>query len=259
MFLAVWRRTHQRMADSNVIVGDRVRLRSTGKSHEAGRPEAVIEQVLPRTSILLRQNSFRKDLPAPIVANAQQMLIVASILQPRPKWGLIDRMLIAAESGGLKPIICLNKLDLAPEDSEVCEQAQSALTHYQTLGITTLQTSIQSNLGIEDLRQLLANRETVLAGHSGVGKSSLIRAIAPTLDIRIGEISTFNEKGRHTTTSARRYALPDNAIVLDTPGVKQFGLVNITPDSLLNYFPDVAEETAPPWRTESYERILESL
>lgn len=259
LYLAVWRRTHQRMSDSTVIVGDRVRFRPTGTTNEAGQPEASIELVLPRDTVLLRQDSFRKDRIAPIVANAAQMLIVVAILQPRPKWGLVDRMLIAAESGGLKPIICLNKIDLASDDPQVLEESTTILAHYQSLGTTTLQTSIKSGLGLDTLGQLLATGPTVLAGHSGVGKSSLINAIAPAIDIRIGDVSTFNEKGRHTTTSARRYELPGGAIVIDTPGVRQFGLVNVTPDSLLDFFPDVAEETAPDWRSESYERILESL
>lgn len=258
-YLAVWRRTHQRMSRAEVVVGDRVRIRPTGTTNEAGQPEASIELILPRETILLRQHSFRKDLTDPIVANAAQMLIVVAILQPRPKWGLVDRMLIAAQSGGLKPIICMNKVDLAAEEAEVLEEAAGILEHYGTMGVTTFQTSIESGAGLETLRQVLATGPTVLSGHSGVGKSSLIRAVAPSIDIRVGDVSTFNEKGRHTTTSARRYELPGGEIVIDTPGVRQFGLVNVTAETLLEFFPDVAEETAPEWRAESYERILESL
>ena len=102
---------------------------------------------------------------------------------------------------------------------------------------------------------------TVLAGHSGVGKSSLIRAVQPDLDLRIGEISRITEKGRHTTTSARRYPLRIGGAVIDTPGVKLFGLWNVTRENLSHYFPDVDAdaETAPRWRRESYQRILASL
>ena len=259
VYLAVGRRTRQRMSDSSAIVGDRVHFRPTGTTNEAHQPEASIEQILPRQTILLRQNSFRKDLPAPIVANAAQMLIVASILQPRPKWGLIDRMLIAAESGHLKPIICLNKIDLAAGQSELLGETAAILAHYQSLGISTLQTSIQTRQGLDALQQLLLPGPTVLAGHSGVGKSSLINTIAPAIDIRVGIVSAFNDKGRHTTTSARRYLLPSGATVIDTPGIKQFGLVNVSADSLLDFFPDVAADTAPPWRTQSYQNIFQSL
>jgi ribosome biogenesis GTPase len=100
---------------------------------------------------------------------------------------------------------------------------------------------------------------TVLAGHSGVGKSSLIRAVQPDLDLRIGAISGYNEKGRHTTTSARRYPLKIGGAVIDTPGVKLFGLWNVTRENLSDFFPDVAGGTAPQWRVESFQRIESSL
>jgi ribosome biogenesis GTPase len=108
------------------------------------------------------------------------------------------------------------------------------------------------------LRELLKDRTTVLAGHSGVGKSSVIRAIQPQLDIRVGEVSEYTAKGRHTTTSARRYVLDFGGAVVDTPGVKVFGLWGVTAQNLDEFFPDVAAHAAPQWRTESYERILES-
>jgi ribosome biogenesis GTPase len=255
-YLAVGRRTQQRGGHA-AIVGDLVRLRATGTSHESGLPEAVIEHVLPRQTLLGRQDSFHKERFDPIVANAQQMLIVASILQPRVKWGLVDRMLIAAEAGGLKPIVCVNKIDLAGDEERA--DVDAVLGHYATMGIQTLQSSVPQNRGMAELQQLLADRRTVLAGHSGVGKSSLIRGVAPDLDIRIGDVSTFNEKGRHTTTSSRRYPLPFGGYVIDTPGVRQFGLMNVTEESLIAFFPDVEEDTAPEWRQESYQRILESL
>ena len=112
---------------------------------------------------------------------------------------------------------------------------------------------------IDALRDLLRKKETVLAGHSGVGKSSLLRAVQPTLDIRVGEVSAFTQKGRHTTTSAQRHDLDVGGAVIDTPGVKLFGLWNVTRANVLEYFPDVEAGTAPEWRVASYERILESL
>jgi ribosome biogenesis GTPase len=137
--------------------------------------------------------------------------------------------------------------------------AQEALRHYSSLGIRTLQTSVPRGVGLEELREVLRGRTTVLAGHSGVGKSSLIRALEPTLDIRIGAISGYTGKGRHTTTSARRYALSFGGYVIDTPGVKLFGLWGLSEQNLLEYFPDVSGGSAPPWRQASYQRILQSL
>jgi ribosome biogenesis GTPase len=254
VWLCTKRKTMTKVAKSDMVVGDRVRFRESGTKDELGRPEAVIEQVLPRQTILTRAASFKGLDQHPIVANAEQMLIVVAVAQPRPKWGLVDRMIVAAQSGGLKPIVCLNKIDLQ-EDND----ADAVIEHYEWLGIPTLRTSADTRDGLDELRLTLKDRSTVLAGHSGVGKSSLIRAIQPHLDIRIGDVSEYTDKGRHTTTSARRYPLDFGGAVIDTPGVKQFGLWGITRDRLEELFPDVANGSAPKWRTESFERIAESL
>jgi len=257
LYLCVVRKTLSKSTDYSLVVGDFVRFRPIEVRDEQGRPEAVIEQILPRKTLLTRSDSFKQIEQHPIVANAGQMLIVASIQSPAVRWGLIDRMLIAAEGGGLKPIICLNKIDLAKPDEH--EAAQGVLNHYNNLGIQTLQTSVPADIGLNELRELLRDQNSVLAGHSGVGKSTLINAIQPQLDIRTGDISHFTDKGRHTTTSARRYALDFGGAVIDTPGVKMFGLWGITLDNLDDFFPDVAKGDAPPWRQESRQRIAESL
>ena len=139
-------------------------------------------------------------------------------------------------------------------------EADDVLNHYQSLSIRTLRTSTEGRAGLDELAQVLKDRATVLAGHSGVGKSSLINAIQPTLDIRIGDVSDATQKGRHTTTSARRYPLTFGGSVIDTPGVKVFGLWGVTTrEKLEEFFPDVANRSAPPWRQESFNRIVESM
>jgi ribosome biogenesis GTPase len=266
LFLCVVRKTLNRRSASAVLVGDRVRFRDLGLVDEQGRPQGVIEQVLPRDTLLTRADSFKGTEQHPIVANAQQMLIVASLHQPEVKWGLIDRMIIAAQGGKLRPIVCLNKIDLQPAAHDTQDTSEDgpidpdqALAHYQKLGISTLKTSVPRSLGLDELRALLHNRTTVLAGHSGVGKSTLINAIEPALQLRTGDISGYTGKGRHTTTSARRYPLSAGGAVIDTPGVKLFGLWGVTRDNLREYFHDLVDGNAPPWRQESYERIRESL
>ena len=258
-YLCVTRKTLNKVAETGIVVGDRVRFRESGTKDDLGRPEAVIEQVLPRDTVLTRSDSFKQIEQHPIVANADQMLIVASVANPQVKWGLIDRMLIAAQSGKLKPIVCLNKLDLRVEAGSEGPDPLEALKYYAQLGVATIRTSVERRSGLDELRAALTGRVTVLAGHSGVGKSTLINAIQPQLDLRVGEVSEFTAKGRHTTTSARRYPLDFGGAVIDTPGVKVFGLWDVTRENLDGFFPDVAAGTAPPWRRESFDRIAESL
>jgi ribosome biogenesis GTPase len=263
IYLCVLRKTLLKVGGSAAIVGDEVKFRAVESREEipgTATPEGVIEQILPRRTILTRADSFKAIDADPIVANADQVLIVASLAFPRVKWGLVDRMIIAAQAGGLVPVLCLNKIDAREQALKEWEFAEPALAHYASMAIQTLQTSVPENLGIDSVRDILRAKETVLAGHSGVGKSSLIRAIEPDLDIRVGEISRYTEKGRHTTTSARRYALSSvQGVVIDTPGVKLFGLWNVTRENLIDYFPDVVDDSAPAWRQESYERIESSL
>lgn len=282
-YLCVVRKTLSKVSHTSIVVGDRVRFLAVAEPEHAleaprgtpptdpsapARPrEAVIEQILPRRTVLTRADSFKGTEQHPIVANAGQMLIVASLRDPLVKWGLVDRMIVAARSGGLSPIVCLNKIDLAKSrpgagDGEVppdLAEARQALAHYRTLGVGTVEASVERQIGLDEIREILRGQTTVLAGHSGVGKSSLARAIQPSLDLRIGAISGYTGKGRHTTTSARRYVLDAGGAVVDTPGVKLFGLWGVTRENLPEFFPDVASGAAPEWRQASYDRILESL
>lgn len=260
--LCVVRKTLAKLFETGLVVGDVVRFRESGTRDEQNRPEGVIEQILPRRTLLTRSDSFKAIEQHPIVANADQMLIVASLWEPAVRWGLIDRMLVAARAGGLAGVVCLNKVDLR-EASDGARKAyaegREALAHYGTLGVRTLETSVPEARGIDELRDVLRDKTTVLSGHSGVGKSTLINAVQPALDLRTGAISGYTGKGRHTTTAARRYPLTFGGYVIDTPGVKLFGLWNLRRESLMDHFPDVAAGTAPEWRRESYGRILESL
>ena len=301
--LCTVRKTLARTSETQIIVGDSVRFLATGgtETDVAGRmmPEAVIEAILPRRTVLTRADSFKGREQHPVVANADAMLITVAYARPRPKWGLVDRMIVAARAGGLEPVICLNKMDLAevpdanapPADPEEYKDTLDDLLHslrrvaegepipigpsdgrwspadvldyYASLGIATVRTSVERQMGLADLRGVLRGRTTVLAGHSGVGKSSLIASIQPTLDLRVGPVSEASDKGMHTTTSGRRYPMhfPDGtrAAVVDTPGVKVFGLWDVGPEQLAGYFPDVEAGTAPAWREASYRRLLESI
>jgi ribosome biogenesis GTPase len=254
-----------------VCVGDRVRFAQTGGTARLTEsealdgtvrelPEGVIEAVEPRETILMRIDSFDARKLDPIVANADRFLIVVSMHNPYPRWGLVDRMLVAAESGGLVPIVVVNKADLRGQADDPAG-IEAAMAHYAALGIEILPTSVETGQGLAALGDLLAGYTTVLAGHSGVGKSSLVSAIDPAIDLRVGVVSETHSKGRHTTTSARRYKLSDprGGAVIDTPGIKVFGIANVGPDQLEGFFPDIADGTAPLWRQESFDRIRDSL
>lgn len=259
--LAIVPKTLQRTLETRIVVGDSVRF-NPSTAPEPGAPQATIEALLERKTILCRSDSFKAQHAWPIVANADQVLIVASIVKPRIKWGLIDRMIVATQSGRLAPIICLNKIDLADQETshDALDEARTRLAHYRTIGVESHETSVIDRIGLDALRARLSNRITILAGHSGVGKSSLINSICPSIDLKVGDVSIVTDKGRHTTTSARIYPLEGDAgEVIDTPGVKLFGLWNVDRTRLDELFSDVFDETAPAWRVESYRRIVESL
>lgn len=268
--VCVVRKTLQKVSDTRVVVGDLVRVR-LDSFHNAAigsgeadlrKPTGVVERIEPRRTVLTRADSFKAMDVHPIVANSDQMLIVTSIVRPEVRWGLIDRMIVAARLGGLVPLLCVNKVDLLGDPSDELADTRTKLAHYEALGVATVTSSATCRRGIDRLCELLRGKTTVLAGISGVGKSSLIRSIEPSLDLRVGEISDIHLKGKHTTTSARIFPVPalssgEVTELIDTPGVKLFGLWNLTPDRLDACFPDVLEGNAPEWRRASYERILE--
>ncbi len=261
VYRCTMRKTLARTSETAVVVGDLVTFRPQVQRNDAGTLHATIESVAARKSLLTRSDSFKAITAHPIVANADQMLIVISMFAPKPKWGLVDRMLAAALGGGLAPVIALTKTDLATPENQLATaalaEAREILTHYAGLGFASAEFSIRDDSSPGRLAALLADKTTVLAGHSGVGKSSLIRLVAPGLDIRVAEISVAHQKGKHTTTSARYYDLPQvSASVIDTPGVKLFGLWQVTEEVLERLFADMEAGTAPEWRQESYQRIV---
>jgi ribosome biogenesis GTPase len=193
-------------------------------------PEGVIEKVEPRHGVLTRASRRREHV---LVANVDQLVIVISLVQPDLKVHLIDRYLAAAEKGGLKPILCLNKADLADP-----VPLQPILGAYSQMGIPAMLTSARTGVGIIRLRELLRGRSTVFSGQSGVGKSSLLNAIQPGLELSVKEVSDVNQKGRHTTTFASLIKLDFGGWVVDTPGVRQLALWDTRPEEVEGYFPE---------------------
>jgi ribosome biogenesis GTPase len=212
-----------------VAVGDEVVVRETGSG------SGVVETVLPRRSILVRPDVFYSHLQQVIVANADQLLIVSSWREPAIWLELIDRYLIAAERNHLPATICVNKIDLA-EDRAACE---AALQPYRELGYSVILTSAVSGEGVAQLQAALQNRLSVLAGLSGVGKSSLLAAAQPGLQLRTRNVSEHSGEGRHTTTLATLIRLEAGGAVVDTPGIREFGLSGLHRPELAHYFPEI--------------------
>lgn len=218
----------ERGKDTLVAVGDYVWIVPEGARH------GKIERIEERHSVLSRQHPG-VSIPAEdvILANPDQVLVVFAIAEPEPHLRMLDRFLVIAEANELPAVICANKLDLAG-----AQRAQELFALYERIGYPVIYASAQTGEGIDDLRERLSGVVTVLSGPSGVGKSSLLNAIDPALNLQIGDISEVLNKGRHTTRAAQLFALPfgANTFVADTPGIRELGLYEIDARSLGFYF-----------------------
>ena len=218
-----------------VVVGDNVQVKIQGD-------QGVVETVLPRTSYLSRPYMPDKgkaiEKQQLIAANVDQLLIVASWHQPNIWPELIDKYLIVAQRNDLKALICVNKIDL----SDSIDEIKTFMQPYSDLDYKVILTSASDELGIKNLREKLTGKTTVLAGLSGVGKSSLINAIVPGLNIHaktVGQRGINRNQGRHTTTTSNWYSLPFDGSVIDTPGIREFALMGLYKSDLAEYYPEV--------------------
>lgn len=216
-----------------VAVGDQVRFVEAGPGH------GMIVEVLPRRSRLSRAMPVpgQRVFEQVIVANADQVVTVFAAASPTPKWGLLDRYLVTAEAAGLQSLIVITKTDLAAQNPDL----EANLETYRRIGYTIYAVSSVTGAGIPELRQALHGQMSVLVGKSGVGKTSLLNALQPGLGLRVkavgqGEVG----KGRHTTSHLQMFALDFGGRLVDTPGMREFGLWNITPDGLADLFPEMA-------------------
>jgi len=256
-----------------VVVGDRVRV--VGDTSGAEGSLARIVEVSPRTTTLRRTADDDDPVERVIVSNAEQLVVVTALADPEPRPRLIDRALVAAFDAGMQPLLCLTKADLA--------DPETLLATYRSLGVPYVVTHRGGSLMA--LRSLLQGKTSVLVGHSGVGKSTLVNALVPGTDRLVGHVNDVTGRGRHTSTNVVMLELPDlSGWIIDTPGIRSFGLAHVDPYRLIEAFPDldemtegcprgcthgadepecgldvaVAEGQADPERVESFRRLLAS-
>ncbi len=211
-----------------VVVGDEVAC----EADEGG--DYVIADLVPRRNYVIRRASNLSKESHIIAANVDQALLMASLRSPETPTEFVDRFLVTCEAYKVPVTILLSKLDL--QDAEAVAEFRAV---YEGAGYRVLEVSVREGRGVEEVRELLAGRTTLVSGNSGVGKSTLIQAIDPSLDIRTGEISESHHKGRHTTTFSTMYPLAGGGAVIDTPGIKGFGLIDIDEAELWHYFPEM--------------------
>lgn len=205
------------------VVGD-----STGVDGSLGR----IVRIQPRSSVLRRSGDDTDTLERVIVANADQLLMVVATTNPEPRPRLIDRYIIAALDAGITPILCITKTDLA--------SPHELLDYGATLGIETVSRSPE-NPARDQLAEILAGRVSVAVGHSGVGKSTLVNELSPDADRAVGDVNDVTGRGRHTSSSSQALRLPEGGWVIDTPGVRSFGLGHVSTESIVAAFTDLAD------------------
>lgn len=216
---------------SSVAVGDQVGV--VGDVSGTSDTLARVVRVEPRSSVLRRTADDTDPVERVIVANADQLVVVTALAEPEPRVRLVDRCLVAAYDAGLVPLLCLTKADLAPPDA--------LLAAYRPLGVAAVVT--ERGHGLPALRDRLAGRTSVLVGHSGVGKSTLVNALVPDAGRATGAVNVVTGRGRHTSSSAVALPLPGGGYVIDTPGVRSFGLAHVDPDRVLAAFGDLAPGT----------------
>lgn len=213
-----------------LAVGDHVTFREM----ESG--PVMIIGLKPRKNHIIRRSIKLSKAAHILAANVDQSILIATVDQPQTSYGFIDRFLVASESYHIEPVIVINKIDLKESEEKIAEMAAI----YDSVGYRIMLTSAEKKYNIEEFKQLLKGKVSVLAGHSGVGKSTLINLVEPGLNLKTTPVSDFHRKGKHTTTYAEMHPLSFGGYVIDTPGIKGFGIVGIEKEELALYFPEMA-------------------
>jgi ribosome biogenesis GTPase / thiamine phosphate phosphatase len=216
-----------------IAVGDIVHLEIENELENT----ATITTICDRQNYINRQSPSHKMQHHIIAANVDQSLLFATLKEPKTSQGFIDRFLITCEAFHIPAIIVMNKIDVYKKKEE--EKLIALTAMYQAIGYTVLPTSIKTKTGLEAVSRSLNNKITLLSGHSGVGKSSFINSLFPHIHLKTQAVSGFSGKGLHTTTFAEMFDVQDGTTIIDTPGIREFGLVDISKQELSHYFPEM--------------------
>jgi ribosome biogenesis GTPase len=216
-----------------IAVGDIVDIETENEGESSG----MITKIHDRKNYINRQSPRMKHHQHIVASNLDQSLLIATIKDPRTSQGFIDRFLVACEMYHVPAIIVFNKFDVYKEKD--VEKFASLKDMYEAIGYKVIPISVKNKTGMEELEELLKDKVTLISGHSGVGKSSFINAIIPNSKIKTKDVSNWSGKGMHTTTFAEMYDLPFSGKIIDTPGMREFGLVDIEKPELSGYFPEM--------------------
>lgn len=219
-----------------MVIGDRVKVAGAGGGSD--EDAWTVEEVEPRSSQIVRRGPTDRR-PKVIAANVDRMLAVVAARDPEPRLDQLDRLLVIAESNGIPPVVVVNKADLDPDDGDGF--AERVRDIYRAPGYPVLVMSAETGEGLDALREVLAHGTSALIGASGVGKSSLLNAIHPELELRTGELSRKVRRGRHTTVTSRLIQLPGGGLVADTPGFGDVGVWGVAPEDAEACFPEIRD------------------
>lgn len=218
-----------------VAVGDEVMI----EVENEGESTATITEILDRRNYINRQSPRFKHQHHIVASNLDQSMLVATLKEPKTSQGFIDRFLVASEMYHVPALIVFNKIDLFNKKETDKYSDLSAM--YEKAGYPVFPASVLENIGVKELVQHLENKTTLISGHSGVGKSSLLNALLPHLELKTQGISGWSGKGQHTTTFAEMHDLPGGGRIIDTPGMREFGLVDLSRQEVSHYFPEMRD------------------
>ena len=216
-----------------IAVGDEVGF----EMEDEAENRTMITDLLPRRNYVNRISPANRRQHHIIASNLNQSLLIATIKEPRTSTGFIDRFLVTCEAFHIPAIIVFNKSDLHEEHETAVYEERKAI--YEKVGYRVLLTSVEEEKGLDVLKETLYGKTTLISGHSGVGKSSIINAILEGVNIRTTEVSNWSGKGMHTTTFAEMYDLPEGGRIIDTPGMREFAIADITKDEFSHFFPEM--------------------